>query len=188
MPRVLIWLSRKSAASIFAVTLAALLLGSVLNIDRFPLPVRAVGAVLSATIIFGYPFVIVFGFPAPYSSIISRRISIVAVIAVVIACVALVIDVKAAPGAVETWPRRLLGLLFAFFLFSPFFVATHVLGQTRRGLGLYKPLDSIGAWIALFYFGLGGVFFLHRKVASAAEIAVITERGTDKSIRDGPAV
>jgi hypothetical protein len=90
---------------------------------------------------------------------------------------------EAAPEAVETWPGRLLGLVFAFFLFSPFFVATHVIGQARRELGVFKPLDSIGAWFALFYFGFGGVFFLHRKVSSAAEM-VVTGRCTDKGISD----
>jgi hypothetical protein len=187
MPRVLIWLSRKSAASIFAVTLAALVLGTFLNLDRFPWPVRTIGAVLSTAIIFGYPFVIVFGFPAPYSSVTSRRVSILAVIAVVTACVASVIDIHAAPEAVDTWSGRLVGLLFGVLIFSPFFFATHVLGQARRALGVYKPLDSIGAWISLFYFGLGGVFFLHRKVASAAE-TLVAGRRTDNGIRDAPAV
>jgi len=187
MSRVLIWLSRKSAASIFAVTLAALFLGTVLGLYRFPWPVRAAGAVLSTTIIFGYPFVLVFGFPAPYSSVTSRRVSILAILAVVIACIASVIDIQSAPQAVDTWLGRVFGLLFGVLIFSPFFVATHVLGQARRALGVYKPFDSIGAWISLVYFGLGGVFFLHRIVASATE-SVVAGASRDKRIRDAPAV
>ena len=187
MSRVLIWLSRRSPASIFAVTLAALVLGTVLGLDRFPWPLRTAGAALSTTIIFGYPFVIVFGFPAPYSSVISRRVSILAILVVVTACIASVIDIHSAPKAVDTWPGRLFGLLFGVLIFSPFFVAIHVLGQARRALGVYKPLDSIGAWISLVYFGLGGVFFLHRIVADAAE-TVVAGAGTDKGIRDAPAV
>jgi|ERR1700733_2399559 len=185
MSRVLIWLSRKSAASIFAVTLAALVLGTVLGLDRFPWPLRAAGAVLSTTVIFGYPFVLVFGFPAPYSSVTSRRISILAILAVVTACIASVTDIHSAPQAVDTWPGRLCGLLFGALIFSPFFVATHVLGQVRRALGAYKPLDSIGAWISLVYFGLGGVFFLHHIVANATE-TVLAGASTDKGcIFDG---
>jgi hypothetical protein len=187
MSRVLIWLSRKSAASIFAVTLAVLVLGTLLGLDRFPLPLRATGAVLSETVIFGYPFVLVFGFPAPYSSVTSRRVSILAILAVVTACVASVADIHSAHQAVDTWPGRLFGLLFGVLIFSPFFVATHVLGQARRAFGVYKPFDSIGAWISLVYFGLGGVFFVHRIVADATE-TVVVGAGRDKRIRDAPAV
>jgi hypothetical protein len=187
MSRVLIWLSRKTATSIFAVTLAALVLGTVLGLDPFPWPLRAAGVALSTTTIFGYPFVIVFGFPAPYSSVTSRRVSILAVVAAVTACIASVIDIRLAPEVVDTWPGRVFGFLFGVLIFSPFFVATHVLGQARRALGVYKPLDSISAWISLFYFGLGGVFFLHRTVANAAE-TVVAGASTDKSIRGAPAV
>jgi hypothetical protein len=187
MPRVLLWLSRKPPGSIFAVTLTVVLLRTVFSIYRLPWPVRAVGAVLSTIIIFGYPFVIIFGFPAPYSSVMSRRISILSVLAAITVCVASVIDLHTAPDALNTWPGRLFGLFFGVLIFSPFFVATHVLGEARRALGAYKPLDSLGAWVSLFYFGFGGVFFLHRSVASAAE-SVAIERRIDKGIGNAPAV
>jgi hypothetical protein len=165
----------------------AFLLGAVLNGNQLPWPVRAIGAVLSTTIIFGYPFVIIFGFPAPYSSVTSRRTTILSVLAVVTACVASVINWHTAPEAVDTWLGRLFGLIFTVFLFSPFVVATHVLGEARRALGVYKHLDSIGAWVSVFYFGFGGVFFLHRSVANAAE-SVVTEGRTGKGIRDATVV
>jgi hypothetical protein len=187
MPRVLIWLSRKSAASIFGVTSAALFVGILLNVERSLWLTHAVGAALSTIAIFGYPFVIIFGFPAPYSSVTSRRVSILAVLAALTACIASVIDIHATANAVDSWPARLFGLLFATLIFSPFFVATHVLGQVRRALGVYKPFDSIGAFISMLYFGLGGVFFLHRSVASPAE-TVVTERRTGKGISDASAV
>src|ERR1700730_2332470 len=120
MPRVLLWLSRKSPGSIFAVTLTVVLLGTVISIYRLAWPVRAVGAVMSTRIIFGDPFVIIFGFPAPYSSVTSRRISILSVLAAIIVCVASVIDLRTAPEALDTWPGRLFGLFFAVLIFSPF--------------------------------------------------------------------
>ena len=187
MPRVLLWLSRKSPVSIFAVTWAVFLFGVVLNGNQLPWPVRAIGAVLSTTIIFGYPFVIIFGFPPPYSNVTSRRISILSVLAVVTVCVASVINWHTTPEAIDTWLGRLLGLIFALLLFSPFFVATHVLGEARRALGVYRHLDSFGAWVSLFYFGFGGVFFLHRSVANAAEL-VLMEGRTDKGISDATVV
>jgi hypothetical protein len=187
MPRVLLWLSRKSPISIFAMTWIVFLLGVGLNSNQLPWPARVVGAVLSTTIIFGYPFVIIFGFPAPYSSVASKRTSILSVLAVVTACVASVANWHTAPEAVDTWLGKLFGLIFALLLFSPFFVATHVLGEARRTLGVYKPLDSIGAWVSLFYFGFGGVFFLHRSVANAAG-SIATEGRIDKGIRDATVV
>jgi hypothetical protein len=187
MPRVLLWLSRRSPVSIFAMTWTVFLLGVYLNGNQLPWPARAVGAVLSTTIIFGYPFVIIFGFPAPYSSVASRRASILSVLAVVTVCVASVVHWHTAPEAVDTWLGRLLGLIFALLLFSPFFVATHVLGEARRTLGVYKHLDAIGAWVSLFYFVFGGVFFLHRHVASAAQ-SVITEGRVDRGISDATVV
>jgi hypothetical protein len=168
-------------------TCIVFLLGVVLNASQLPWPARAVGAVLSAAIIFGYPFVIIFGFPAPYSSVVSRRTSIVSVLAVVTVCVASVVNWHTAPEAVDTWLGRLFGLIFALLLFAPFFVATHVLGEARRTLGVYKHLDSIAAWVSLFYFGFGGVFFLHRSVANAAEL-FIAEGRMDKGIRDATVV
>lgn len=187
MPSVLLWFSRRSSGSIFAVTCVALLIGTVLDIDRLPWPARAAGAVLSTTIFFGYPFVIVFGFPATYSSVTSRRILALSALVLVILCVGSVIDPHSTHEAVVTWPGRLLGLLFGVLAISPFFIATHVLGEVRRVQGVYKPLDSIGAWFSLIYFGIGGVFFLHRSVASAAK-SIAAERRMDKGIGDATAV
>jgi hypothetical protein len=184
MPRVLLWLSRKSSGSIFAMVWVIFLIGTVLNINRLPWPARAVGAVLGIAIIFGYPFLIIFGFPAPYSSKTSRRVSILSGLVLIAACVASVIDRHAMPDASATWLRTLLGVPLGVLVFSPFFVATHVLGEARRALGVYKPLDSIGAWVSLLYFGFGGVFFLHRSVAQS----VAATRGMDKGNGDATAV
>jgi hypothetical protein len=187
MPRVLLWLSRRSSGLVFAVTCVVFLIGTVLDIDGLPWPVRAVGAVLATTIFFGYPFVIVFGFPATYSSVTSRRIMVLSALVLVIVCVGSVIDPHSTHEAAATWSGRLFGLLFAVLVISPFFIATHVLGEVRRAQGVYKPLDSIGAWFSLIYFGIGGVFFLHRSVASAAE-SIATERRTHKGIGNATAV
>jgi hypothetical protein len=67
------------------------------------------------------------------------------------------------------WIKIIIGVPIDVLVFAPFFVATHVLGQARRSLGLYKPFDSIGACVSLFFFPFGGVFFLHRNVASAVQ-------------------
>jgi len=168
MSRVLTWLSRKSSVYIFALMWAALLAGVTLSELNLPSPLRAAGAATVITILYGYPFAIIFGFPSPYSTAVSRRVSGLAALVLLAACSVAAI----APTAhYETSGvlGNLLGLLLGALVFSPFFIATHVLGEARRALGSYQPTDSIGAWIALFYFPFGGVFFLHRTVAVTAE-------------------
>lgn len=81
----------------------------------------------------------------------------------------------------------ILGALAGATLFAPFFIATHVLGEARRALGVYKPLDSIGAWVSLLYFGFGGVFFIRRTVLAVAE-SLAKEDRTDQGSRNAPAV
>jgi len=134
-----------------------------------------VGSAAGAIAFFGYPFTIIFGFPAPYSTIASRRVSSLALCVLILTCIASAVATSVhyeISGVLGT----LLGLPLVALLFSPFFIATHVLGEARRALRSYKPTDSIGAWFALLYFPFGGVFFLHRTVAAAAA-SILGERG-----------
>ena len=168
MSHILLWLSRRSSLSVLALTWAVYVVGSFLTFVQLPWPLRGLGAAIASTFIFGYPFLIIFGFPSPHSSARSRRISAVALMVLVVGCVVSPIAFPAKPLAQASWPQAVLGVPLVALIFSPFFIATHVLGEVRRALGVYKPLDSLGAWICLFWFGFGGVFFLHRSVASAA--------------------
>jgi hypothetical protein len=129
------------------------------------------GATISAMIVFGYPFLLIFGFPAPYSSKITRRFSIVSLAVLSLICIASSIE---SPWMDEdpittSWVKITIAVPVQVIVFAPFFVATHVLGEVRRSLGIYKPFDSIGACISLFFFPFGGMFFLHRSVASAVQ-------------------
>jgi hypothetical protein len=187
MSDLLLWFSRKSPLFVFATTWVLILAGFVLSSLPLAWPVRLVGSVLGVTIIFGYPFLLIFGFPAPYSTVISRGLSVTALFVLIAASVALVVGSPPTQGEPVSWIATLLGFLFGILIFSPFFVATHVLGEARRALGVYKPLDSIGVLISLFYFSVGGVFFLHRSVASAAE-SVSNRPRPDKRIKGADAV
>jgi hypothetical protein len=62
-----------------------------------------------------------------------------------------------------------LGGGLSLLVMSPFFIAVHVLRNVRRELGTHKALDSFGAWTALMFFCIGGVFFLHPSVSSAVQ-------------------
>ena len=187
MSGLLLWFSRKSPLFVFATTWVLILAGCVLNSLPLAWPVRLFGSVLGMTTIFGYPFLIIFGFPAPYSTVISRGLSVTGLFVLIAAYVALVVGSPATQRVPMSWIATFFGFPLAIFIFSPFFVATHVLGEARRALGVYKPLDSIGALISLFYFSVGGVFFLHRSVASAAE-SVSKRPRLDKSINGADAV
>jgi hypothetical protein len=73
MSSALLWFSRKSPSAVFAMIWAVILLGRILD-SVGPSPIfRSVGAVISTMILFGYPFLLIFGFPAQYSSKAARR-------------------------------------------------------------------------------------------------------------------
>jgi hypothetical protein len=122
-------------------------------------------------VLFGYPFLLIFGFPAPYSTKAARQLSILSLSVLGLICIASLTFNPLAPENQITgsWIKLVIGIPVDVLVFAPLFVATHILGQARRSLGVYKPLDSIGAWVSLFFFAFGGVFFLHRNVASAVQ-------------------
>jgi hypothetical protein len=169
MPTILLWLSRKSSRYVFGLAWAVILIDLLFNLVPHLRLTRFAAALFGLAVMFGYPFIIVFGFPRPYSSQKSRVTSVLALLVLIGVCVASMVDPTAIPPAPTSWIGTLVGIPLIALIFSPFFVATHVLAEARRELRVYKPLDSIGAWISLFYFAFGGVFFLHPKVSSTAE-------------------
>jgi hypothetical protein len=171
MSSALLWFSRKSPSAVFAMIWAMILLGWILD-SAGPSPIfRSVGAVISTTIFFGYPFLLIFGFPAQYSSRAARRLSILSLSVLGLIYIASLMYDPSAPENQITgsWIKFIIGVPIDVLVFAPFFVPSHILGQARRSLGVYKPLDSIGAWVSLFFCAFGGVFFLHRNVASAVQ-------------------
>jgi hypothetical protein len=173
MLRILLWLSRKPSLATFVMTWTCFLVGAILSNGAQPWPVRMIGAVAIAAITFGYPFLIVFGFPALYSGKTSRLVTFLSFLVIAAAYLSSASSATMALDASPTLLRTLLGAAFAGLIFSPFIVATHVLVNVRRKLGVHKPLDSIGLCIALLCFGFGGVFFVRRTVVSAAESVVL---------------
>jgi hypothetical protein len=158
-------------------TWVMILLGWILDLAGLSVPFRGVGAAISTSIPFGYSFLLIFGFPAPYSSRTTRRFSILSLSILGLICIASSIDsLSMNENPITTqWIKVIIGVPIEVIVFAPFFVATHVLGEARRSLGTYKPLDSIGACLSLFLFPFGGVFFLHRNVASAVQSLPITD-------------
>jgi hypothetical protein len=172
MRSILLWLSRKSSSYVFALAWAVILVDSLFSLVPQLRLMRFAATLLGLAVMFGYPFIIVFGFPRPYSGQKSRVTSFLALLVLIGACVTSVVDPSAISPAPVSWMGALAGIPLVALIFSPFFVATHVLAEARRELRVYKPLDSIGAWISLFYFAFGGVFFVHPKISTALESIV----------------
>jgi hypothetical protein len=172
MPRILLWLSRKPSLLIFVMAWTCLLVGAILSNDRQPWLARMIGTVAIAAVTFGYPFLIIFGFPAFYSGKASRLASLLALLVIAGAYIASANGPTIAHDTSPAWLLTLLGGALAGLIFSPFIVATHVLGKARRELEVYKAFDSIGMWLALLCFAFGGVFFVRRSVLSAAESVI----------------
>ncbi len=166
MDALLRWLSRQRPWQVLAVVLAISLVATPLGASATHPLLLLFSAVLGATIMFGYPLLVIFGFPAPYTTRLRSRIALgsCALLCIVVLATAL------APAnyfSLPDWLRVALGLPLTALLFAPFFIATSVVDDARRALGHYQLGDSIGTWLCIFSYPLFGVFFVQRRVASA---------------------
>lgn len=66
MPGVLILVSRQSSRRLFILIWAILLIGAVCSMRRTPPFMRGFAALIGILVLYGYPFLIILGFPAPY--------------------------------------------------------------------------------------------------------------------------
>jgi len=114
---------------------------------------------------FGYPLLVIFGFPPPYASRLRRGI---AWGSSALLCIVVLASVLAPTYhfSLPNWLRVALGLPLTALLLAPFFIATSVVDDARRALGRYQLGDSVGTWLCIFSYPLFGVFFVQRSVAS----------------------
>ena len=134
---------------------------------------------LGGALSWGYPFAVIFGFPAPYSTQRRRRIArcCMALLAVVAVTSALVPDLEA---KTPEWVRGLAGVPVVIGAFAPFFMATSVIGDARRALGQYRMGHCVNTWICVLTYPVLGVFFIQRDVAK-----VLTALDSKASIGSG---
>jgi hypothetical protein len=133
----------------------------------------------------GYPLVIVFGLPSEYTTPLARRVCFAALAVMVLVCVLSSDDPSQFPRAAQNPAVRILGSVLTLLLFSPFYFATHALGEARRSLGRYKPMDSLGTFLSLLYLPFGGVVFVQRTVRDVVGRGTL---GDDGSTRHADAV
>lgn len=127
----------------------------------------ALGSVIGALLLFGYPVLITFGFPGPYSTAARRRITFSGAALVCIGVTAGSLGVLPASPTLPDWVKVVAGIPLLTLVYAPFFVATGIIDDARRAAGHYKVLDCIGTWICVFGYPVWGVFFIQRNVASA---------------------
>jgi hypothetical protein len=160
------WLSRQRPWKVFATVLMISLITSPLCASAAHPVLLTMSAVFGATVRFGYPILVIFGFPARYSTPLRRRIAL---------CSGMLLCVLASAAALAPsphpqmpdWLRVTFGLPLTALLFAPFFIATGVIGDARRAVGQYLIGDCISTWLCVFTYPLFGVFFVQRRVAAA---------------------
>lgn len=107
MPDVLIFVSRQSSRRLFALIWAILLVGAVCSARGAPPFIRGLAALIGVLVLYGYPFLIILGFPEPYSTPISRGVATLVAVLLVFACVVSAIpvdrrhEITGLPGILE---------------------------------------------------------------------------------------
>lgn len=168
MPALLNWVSHRPSWQVFA-------LGVVLALVPMPrdpasghLALSLLAAAIGAALVWGYPLLLIFGIPSPFSTKRRREIALMG-----LAVLGLVVLLAA--GGVATQFQRpealrvVLGVPFAALLLAPSFIAACVVGDLRRALGQYRTLDHIGTWVCIFSYPVMGVFFIQRTVLEALD-------------------
>jgi hypothetical protein len=170
MHRLLSWLTRKSALSIFIALWFAVLLAWATTWVMPMWITRTLKAAVDFAALIGYPLVVILGLPTQSTS---RAIRVVSFASLLVAAVCS--GASGFTGDTIVFPdgnaASIVGAVVVLLIFAPFFIATHVIGNARRALGQYKPLDFLWTWLELYAFALGGVFFVHRAVASIVNAA-----------------
>lgn len=124
-------------------------------------------SVLCGIVLVGCPLVVLLGLPRRF---VGHRIVRISIACAIVDCFLLlfalvrmfilgVVDNSAA-GAV----LQLLGAVIVLGAFLPFFLATHVVDEASRAVGIYKALDFIPTFLSIYAFLFGGVFYLHNRL------------------------
>jgi hypothetical protein len=173
MSPLLLWLARKSPLFLLA-TLWVALLASEVSVTVLPAwASQPLITFVTLLAVLGYPLTIVFGSPRLYSTPPTRYLAFASLAIAVVACVGTGLDASGQAATDSTFGKSLLGGVLSIILLSPLVLATRVLSNARRALGSYRPLDSIGTFLSLFYFVFGGAVFAQRRLREVVNSAAI---------------
>ena len=122
-------------------------------------------SIVGGTIFLGCPIIILLGLPRQSVSRSILRISVACAICDCFLLTAafatsIVPNVVIASGSVA----QLLGAVFVLGAFLPFLLATHVVDEASRSVGVYKPLDFIPTFLSIYGFIFGGVFYIRKRL------------------------
>lgn len=182
MPSLLSWLAAQRPWHIFSAALLTSFVGAAFNASTNHPVLTALGSLLGVLLLFGYPLLIIFGFPEPYSTLVRRRIALAGAVLLLVALLAVSLGAPQSRPEMPDWLGAVLGFPFVILLYAPFFIATSVIDDARRALGKYKPLDCIITWLCVVTYPALGVFFIQRTVAP-----VLTDLGESRTSRSSTA-
>jgi len=99
----------------------------------------ALGSLLGVILLFGYPLLIIFGFPEPYSTMVRRRTALAGVVLLLVALFAISFGAPQNQPEMPDWLGAVLGLPFVILLYAPFFIATSVIDERSS-----SPARTVG--------------------------------------------
>lgn len=170
MRKLLRWVSEQRPWRIFA-AFALLSIGSApLGASRHHPVLLMLAGITGVLCLFGYPFLIIFGFPKPYSTASSRGVALAAAVVLGLAVVTSMLELQIAQLSMPGWWQPLVCVPVVALVYAPFFLATAIIDNARRAVGQYKVLDFIGTWICVLGYPVWGVFFIQRSIASTLAI------------------
>lgn len=156
-----------SPAQLILVIWVLLLVGSALGATRTSPMAEAVGGVLALASMYGYPMLVA-TMPQLHVSLLSRRLTIFCPCAIA-GLYVLDILARSAFGqggsdpAAWTYP---VGFAAGIAVFIPFVIAARALRRVELSVGRDIALGAVSAFLWLFYWPLGPVFF-HRRLSNA---------------------
>ena len=128
-----------------------------------------------ALVLIGYPYMVALGLP---SDKVRPRVRSAAQLLFSAFLVLVVIGIFAIPFLDDPAEGRpvsglaAVGVMAAVVLvnvviFAPFFLATAVLNDVRKSIGVHQALDSLPIFLGFYFWWFGGVFYVHRQLQTA---------------------
>ena len=139
MTSLLSWLAAQRPWHIFAaVLLSSFIVAAFHASTNYPI-LMALGSLLGVILLFGYPLLIIFGFPEPYSTMVRRRTALAGVVLLLVALFAISFGAPQNQPEMPDWLGAVLGLPFVILLYAPFFIATSVIDERSS-----SPARTVG--------------------------------------------
>src|SRR6185437_10571585 len=114
---------------IFAAVLLSSFVVAAFNAStNYPI-LMALGSLLGVILLFGYPLLIIFGFPEPYSTMVRLRTALAGVVLLLVALFAISFGAPQNQPEMPDWIGDVLGFLFVILISAPFLIAPSIIDE-----------------------------------------------------------